>query len=235
MRDIDAIWERLHDRYGDNLEIVNTVIKNIQTFRFAKNDLDGSMIRLVDELEKGIQDLTEINSKHDIANVISVKLLEEKLPRVFKDRWLLEDRAVPNQTGSMMSRFDKLFEFLKKERKHAERMVLLTPDESPRDQKNRNGHISAGINGAPKPFNSNNTCLIHTNSSHFTRKCKMFLAKTVDERGRLVKDAFGCKLCLSTSHQGEPCPFETLWGQCGIDGCDMCHSRLLHGCTIQGI
>ena len=36
------------------------------------------MIRLVDELEKGVQDLTEINSKHDIANAITVKLLEEK-------------------------------------------------------------------------------------------------------------------------------------------------------------
>ena len=87
MRDLKEIWERLQDRYGDNLEIVNCVIKGIQNFKFVKNDHDRCMIRLVDELEKGVQDLDAIDATGDIANAITVKLLEEKLPRQFKDRW----------------------------------------------------------------------------------------------------------------------------------------------------
>ena len=251
MRDIEDIWERLHDRYGDNLEIVNAVIKSIQSFRFVKNDHDGSMIRLVDELEKGVQDLTEINAKHDIANAITVKLLEEKLPRQFKDRWFLEERsAVSTHEGSVasgdgvvskptLSRFDQLFDFLKKERKHAERMVLLTPtdppsDKDPKDPKNkRPQHIGAGAN--TKTFNSNNKCLIHPTASHFTRMCKQFRKLSVDERGQLIKDKNACKLCLCDSHQNKPCPFEATWGKCDIDGCDQFHSRWVHGCTIQGI
>ena len=57
----------------------------------------------------------------------------------------------------------------------------------------------------------------------------------VEDWGKLVKDSNGCKLCLTTSHQGKPCPFESTWEKCGVNGCDMFHSRLLHGCTIQGI
>ena len=37
------------------------------------------------------------------------------------------------------------------------------------------------------------------------------------------------------SHKGEPCPQKAQWDPCGLDGCDKYHSRLLHGCTINGL
>ena len=39
---------------------------------------------------------------------------------------------------------------------------------------------------------------VHPEASHFTRRCNTFLKKSVEERGKIVKDANGCKLCLST-------------------------------------
>ena len=50
-----------------------------------------------------------------------------------------------------------------------------------------------------------------------------------------MKDAGGCKLCLTISHQGQPCPFESTWEKCGINNCNEFHSRLVHGCKVQGI
>ena len=78
--DIDEIWERLDSRYGDEIEIVNTVIKGVQNFTFKGINVNSAMIKLVDELERGVMDLDAIHSKHHIANAITVKLIEEKLP-----------------------------------------------------------------------------------------------------------------------------------------------------------
>ena len=88
MDDIDKIWKRLQGRYGDNIEIVNVVIKDIEKFHFTKHEYDQGIINLVDEIEKGVQDLDAINAKHEIANAYTVKLIETKLPRQILTRWL---------------------------------------------------------------------------------------------------------------------------------------------------
>ena len=82
---------------------------------------------------------------------------------------------------------------------------------------------------------NNNNCLIHSKANHLTRKCKDFLAKTAIERGQLIKDLDACKLCLSLSHVGMPCPWEAKWNPCNVSGCQEYHSRLVHGCNIQGV
>ena len=49
-----------------------------------------------------------------------------------------------------------------------------------------------------------------------------------------MKDAGGCKFCLSIAHKGQPtCPFVGKWRNCEVNGCQEPHSRYLHGCTLQ--
>ena len=55
---------------------------------------------------------------------------------------------------------------------------------------------------------------------------------TVSERGKLVKETKGCMFCLSISHIGKDCPFESTWKKCDIDRCGKFHSKLIHGCGI---
>ena len=245
MTNIDDIWERLQDRYGDSLDIVNAVIQGLQNFQFMRNNHDASMVRLVDELERGIQDLTAIGARKDIANGYTVKILEEKLPRHFADRWILEERSSTSASSSQSSvltvdRFENMYKFLKQERKHAEKMLLITKKDTPKDNqkdlnRKKDGQQFNAAAGGGQKSSAGNKCIIHPNASHFTRRCHAFLSKSVEERGKVVKDANGCKLCLSISHTGKPCPFESTWGKCGINNCDQFHSRLVHGCTIQGI
>ena len=47
MTDLPAIWERLESRHGDEIEIVNSVITEIQEFQFNKSDQDRSLIKLL--------------------------------------------------------------------------------------------------------------------------------------------------------------------------------------------
>ena len=46
--DLDDIWKRLEYRYGNETEMVNAVIKGIQTFAFKGCDVNTAMVKLVD-------------------------------------------------------------------------------------------------------------------------------------------------------------------------------------------
>ena len=146
------------------------------------------------------------------------------------------------ETSDGWDRFEKMLTFLKKERKREERMILLKnktenklEKNKIRDQKEIKHFTGTAGSSDKRKLNPGNCCLIHPNSSHLTRKCREFLAKTVEERGQIIKDTKCCKLCLSFSHVDKPCPFESKWEKCKIRGCEEHHSRLVHECKIQGV
>ena len=139
MKDIKSIWERLEARYGDDIEIVNSVISEIQDFQFNKSDHDRSLIKFVDRLEKGVEDLSAIKARTHVANAYTVKLLESKLSRKIRLRWFQHEDA--NKTPPVASsqnvsnsvpknidrRFELMLDFLKRVRKQAERLLLVSP------------------------------------------------------------------------------------------------------------
>ena len=251
MSDIDSIWERLEGRYGDEVDIVNVIIKGVQEFPTIKSDHDRSLVKLVDQLEKGVEDLDAIDAKQQLANALTVKVIEEKLPRQVLTRWFEREILTVRTTDQ---RFNELFSFLKQERKQAEKLLLLhekkNDSSNNRDRGNRNQernqergnrnqdhqeqHLANGAAGEQNNLNRNNSCLIHREANHHTQKCHKFRSMNVNQRGKVVLDSNGCKLCLSTSHGTDPCPFEATWEKCNIDGCQLYHSRLIHGCTIAG-
>ena len=285
LADIDKIWERLENRYGNTTEIVDVVLQGIQQFQFSKNykERHQGIVKLVDELDRGVQDLEAINAKQEIANAYTVRILEGKLPDEVLTRWhnteIEESDEETEESGhsvsrSSNSRFESMFKFLLRERKNAEKMLLLkgssSPPENTQNTQNRrrdvNGHVNdnrggggggngnngggngntgggngdnsgggggSGGGGSGASVNPGNRCLIHPNSSHLTRKCNVFRQKSVEDRGKIVRDAGGCNFCLSIAHRGQPCPFVGRWRNCDVNGCQEPHSRYLHGCTLQ--
>ena len=234
---IDEIWSRLSERYGDSLDIVDSVIKDLQDVIIPKFNQDEGLVNLVDVLEKGIQDLSAIDKRNEIANAYTVKLIEQKLPRRVMQRWLEEE-----DRSDSVDRFEKLFTYLKLERKRTEKIIQqrneMNKDTSnkSKNQSRNNKHIVNHV--AKNEYDcrkNNNNCLIHQKGNHLTRKCKDFLSKTAAERGQLVKELDACKLCLSLSHIGKSCPWESKWDPCKVDGCKEYHSRLVHGSNIQGV
>ena len=237
INDVDKIWERLHDKYGDNLEIVNSILKEIEQFSFPKGNHEQGLVKLVDALEKGLQDLEIIHAKEEITNAYTVKLLETKLPKRVLAKWFEKEIRDVGDDGK--ARFYKLFAFLLEKRRQTERLMQLKPPGEHKEgysDKKRNltatAQTNSGNSDRPK---FNNNCLVHPNSNHLTRKCRNFRQKTAAERGEIVKSTDGCKLCLSRSHVGEKCPFESTWGACKINGCNEYHSHLLHGSGVTDI
>ena len=66
--DIKEVWERLDNKYGKNLDIVNLVIKEIQDLHITKQDQEAGFVNLVDTLEKGLQDLGAIEARKETSH-----------------------------------------------------------------------------------------------------------------------------------------------------------------------
>ena len=240
LEDLDEIWNRLDSKYGNDREIINMVLNDVKKLDLSKGDWDASLIKLVNVLEKGTQDLAAINSREEIANNYTVTLIQEKLPERILRKWI--DLDVSSSSASSKNSFEELLEFLKTERKKAERVLQVKETNKEKNKENNkkrdkkdddkpqaNGYSNyagGGGNGCKK------CCLVHPNADHHTRLCKQFRKKSPEERGALVKAANGCKFCLGKSHGGNPCPFEDKWDKCGLNGCQVYHSRLLHDCGI---
>ena len=128
IEDISALWKRLDDKYGDKIDLVDVVIKDLDNLPNLKANEDSKFITMVDTLEKGLLDLEAINAKNEIANAYTVKLMESKISRQLYLTWLKEEERedednTGDQEASNNSRFQKMLNFLKEERRR--RMKLM--------------------------------------------------------------------------------------------------------------
>ena len=233
--DIDNIWKRLTERYGNDVDIVDAVIQDLQQATISKHNHDRGLVEFVGLLEKGVQDLRAIKKEEEIASAYTVRIIEQKLPNRVHLKWLeleSEDTGTEERTG--YDRFMKLVEFLKAERRRVERVIRMKPGKLG-EKENTRKLVNPLGNKLSKEVSVRNLCLIHPAGKHLTRKCDKFKAKSVTQRCQLVKDMEACPLCLTISHQGEECPKKESFEPCGVDGCTKYHSRMLHGCTVTGL
>ena len=236
LESLDEIWKRFEEKYGNTNDIVDSVLNDLRNVRIPpKFNQDQAVVKLIDTLEKGVQDLTSIGKRAEIANGYTVTLVTKKLPRRIYTNWLDEVEELEGDAD----RFDPLLKFLKKERKKIEKIIQQSKEreqdrdmsrdkDKDKDDKEKDKRKKNPVNYG-KQGGSKMECLIHQKGSHHTRKCRDFLSKTAEERGQLVKDLEACKLCLSLSHVGQSCPRESSWNPCDVDSCGEMHSRLLHG------
>ena len=114
IEDIEALWKRLDDKYGDKIDLVDIVIKDLKSLPYMKINDDPKFVQMVDTLEKGLVDLETIGAREEIANAYTVKIIESKISRQLYLTWLKEeekDEIVDEEERSQAkpSRFEKLF------------------------------------------------------------------------------------------------------------------------------
>ena len=113
LNEVSTIWERLHDKYGDETEIMNTVIKEIE--ELPPTNSNQAFVQLVNTLEKGLQDLEIIGMSEEVANIYMVKILEKKLSHRVLTKWLDRDSIHRGTEGAEKrdgrTRFNQIFAF----------------------------------------------------------------------------------------------------------------------------
>ena len=68
-------------------------------------------------------------------------------------------------------------------------------------------------------------CLIHANGLHWTSNCRLYQAKTIDERKNFLKEKRACWSCLKPGHRQRICRMKR---NCGVNGCTRKHHPSIH-------
>lgn len=74
--DIEEMWKRLDDKYGDPAKVADVIIDAIQRTRAIKEGEDKQLVEFIDALEDGCRDLKRLGLEAEITTTSSVSIIE---------------------------------------------------------------------------------------------------------------------------------------------------------------
>ena len=103
--DLDAMWKRLDEKYGDPAKVVDENTRNL------KDGVNKKVVEFINIVEDGYRDLKRLGLEKEITTTTSVRVIEKKLPADVRKEWAKlvssEDSTVNN-----MDKFPSLLKFL---------------------------------------------------------------------------------------------------------------------------
>ena len=221
---LDEMWARLDEKYGDPTKITDVVINAIQNCKPIKEGESRKLLEFITTVEDGYRDLKRLGLQSEITTTSSVSIIERKLPNDIKKEW---SKIVCSTTIDKSDKFSNLLTFLLEQRKiiEYETSELRATNQSTEEATNYVSAAAKATNSEGKRSTSPIKCIIHDKGTHGTSECKVFLAKTVEERKQTLKDKKACWSCLRTGHRYKDCKRKNT---CGKNGCIYKHHQTLH-------
>ena len=221
---LDEMWARLDEKYGDPTKITDVVINAIQNCKPIKEGESRKLLEFITTVEDGYRDLKRLGLQSEITTTSSVSIIERKLPNDIKKEW---SKIVCSTTIDKSDKFSNLLTFLLEQRKiiEYETSELRATNQSTEEATNYVSATEKATNSEGKRSTSPIKCIIHEKGTHGTSECKVFLAKTVEERKQTLKDKKACWSCLRTGHRYKDCKRKNA---CGKNGCTYKHHQTLH-------
>ncbi|XP_033120783.1 uncharacterized protein LOC117119913 [Anneissia japonica] len=218
-----AAMKELEDRYGDQDVIANAFMKKALAWPPIRSDnpksLDVFSIFLC-ECESAIKCINALGVMEYSENI---KNIVRKLPYYLHDRWRSLVSKLKDEGKTV--KFHDLTQFVKKEAKKANdptygkaALSVNSTDTGKRgsfhNQRAKgiyatklgdNKETKAQSNNTSVTPNPVRTCYICKKGEHRVDKCGVFLAKTIQDRINLVKEAGMCFGCLRHGHRSKEC------------------------------
>ena len=232
--DIEEMLKRLDEKYGDPAKIADVVIESIKEVKVIKEGEHKRFINFVNIVEDAYQDLRRLGLEKEITTTSSVSIIEKKLPNDVRKEWA---KLVSFDTSEVDKRdkFPSLLKFLLNCKRAIEYdssnlrsntsyagTVNLTASEKLEED----GHEDESNTEQQKEtIISQNKCLFHPNSDHWTDTCNLYLSKSPEERINLLKDKSACWSCLRVGHRLAECKRKKA---CGENGCKGTHHKTIH-------
>lgn len=206
--DINLMWERLDNKYGNLRKIIDCILKDLKTLPI-NSAISRSSIELINVIESAYHDLNTINALDEMMNSTVLSVIERAMPLEMRDEWI---KIVVTDHSK---RADELLPFLLDWRSRIEYW----------ESDIRTDCKSASPSTTPLLSAPTRRCLIHHNCEHPVWRCRVFRSLPVQRRLEIVKSLNACQLCLDVGHDIERCP-KTF--ACSSGGCTAKHNRLLH-------
>jgi len=85
--DIDAMWKRLDEKYGDPAKVADVIMCAIQNMRPIREGESKKFVELINVIDDGYRDLKRLGLEKEITTTSSVSIIERKLPNDAKREW----------------------------------------------------------------------------------------------------------------------------------------------------
>ena len=216
--DIEEMWARLDEKFGDPGKVTDVMINDIKRFKVIREGESKKFVEFVDMIEDSYRDLKRLGIEKEITTTSSVSTIESKLPPDHRKEWA-RLVSLRKSTVDKTDKFPSLLDFLLDQKRAIEYDASdLRSAGTP--QVRGATHLSDG-----RPSPTAKYCLVHGNAKHSTYECRNYLAKPVQQRKDVVKDKLACFSCLKPGHRWVQCKKKK---ECGIDNCKVFHHRTLH-------
>ena len=223
--DLDAMWKRLDEKYGDPAKVVDVIMNCIQNTRNIKDGENRRLIEFINIIEDGYRDLKGFGLQKEITTTSSVSIIKKKLPTDLKREWS-KLVTCEGSTTDKMDKFPSLLRFLldQKQAIEYENSDLHTTGN---DFKTRGSayYSEKDDDRVATPSTRHIKCLIHEGAYHWIGECKVYLSKTVEERRAVLKEKGACWSCLRCGYRIQDCRNKRV---CGVNDCTKTHHMTLH-------
>lgn len=227
--DIEEMWKRLDEKYGDPAKIADVIIDSVQQVKTIKEGENKRFIEFVEIVDNGYRDLLRLGLEKEITTTSSVSIIEKKLPADIRRDWA---KLVSSDTSSVdkKDKFPSLLKFLLNQKRAIEydsADLRSSGSHSGQLTVNHARAVAGEITESDQPFVSraNSKCLFHDYAEHETGECRLYLSKTWEERMNMLKERRACWSCLKIGHRLRDCRSRKA---CGNNGCTRTHHRTLH-------
>ena len=228
--DIDAMWKRLDEKYGDPAKVADVIMCAIQNMRPIREGESKKFVELINVIDDGYRDLKRLGLEKEITTTSSVSTIERKLPNDAKREWA---KLVSSEHSPVDKRdkFPSLLRFLLEQKQaiEYENAELRSSGSLPLrgslhylEKKNDKVAIPEGQGSSRY---KRTKCLYHEGANHWTNECRLYLSKPVQERLNTLKERGACWSCLRRGHRIQDC---TSKKPCGVNDCKRFHHKTLH-------
>ena len=109
--DINEMWKRLDDKYGDPAKVADVIIDSIRRTKIIREGEDERLVEFVNMLEDGYRDLKRHGLEAAITTTSSVSIIGRKLPMDIRREWA-KTVSLDSSMTDKTNKFPSLLQFL---------------------------------------------------------------------------------------------------------------------------
>ncbi|XP_058810950.1 uncharacterized protein LOC131675821 [Topomyia yanbarensis] len=229
---VPQVMETLKMLYGRPALLINSLIQRVRNTPAPKIEKLHTVVEFGMELQSLCDHLIAANQEAHLTNPSLLQELEEKLPAHLKLQWAVHKQPLHTVTLKTFA------DFMSHLVSAASQVTSLTDckadhrrsERDPKSKQQNSGFLHAHSEADEEMVTSSQAdsparkCLVCEEVNHRVKDCELFNSMDVEERWRKVNSHRLCRTCLN-QHGRRRCRITI---QCGIDGCQFKHHRLLH-------
>ena len=204
----------LKDRYGQEIDVVHSTLKNVFSCPPLKPFDAGSLERYHGAVHGACSTLRTMGFDGDLRSCEILRRVVSKLPMNLRKSWA--EHSLSKERPTLLEFDDWL---------RVQVRVLLRCEASAPSSSTTRKNVEMFTTTTSTPPGGGSTCSL-CRGTHGLWMCEEFKTRSPDERADVVASNRLCFSCLRPDHRSRDCRTAR---SCGIEGCTLRHSRLLHG------